>query len=129
MTCFIRTVGSTTIIACARNAPAKRCSACGKLGQLACDGCDLPLCAACSVSPRDGLDFCPSCCRPYFKEWCGTEEGRRYANGHRDVRRNAFRAWARNFATLRLQTLRSKASHEVEAANNGTLNAPTRRRK
>lgn len=117
------------MILCSRNAPAKRCATCSKLGQLLCDGCDQPLCAPCSVSPRDGLDFCPACCRPYFTEWCATEEGQRFKTAHRDLRRNAFRAWARTYAALRLESMRTKASLEVESANNGTLNPPYRRRK
>lgn len=129
MTCDVLKVNGMTAIVCSRNAPAKRCAACSKLGQLACDGCDQPLCAACSVSPRDGLDFCPNCCRPYFVEWCATDEGRRWRTAHRDLRRNAFRAWVKVFAPLRLEGLRTKASLEVEAANNGTLNPKPRRKK
>lgn len=129
MSCETFNVGGATVIGCGRNARALRCATCNKLGQLCCDGCDAPLCAACSVSPRTGLDFCPTCCKPYFKEWCATEEGQRYATGHRELRRGAFRAWAKNFACLRLESIRSPASREVEAANNGTLNAPVRRKR
>lgn len=130
MTCVFYTgAAGVTVIACGPRAKPAPCASCSKLSQLLCDGCDKPLCAPCSVSPREGLDFCPVCCRDVFREWCATDEGRRYAAGHRDLRRNAFRAWAKNFAVLRLEALRTKASHEVEAANNGTLNAPMRRRK
>ncbi len=116
------------VIACGPRAKPKACATCGKLGQLLCDGCDAPLCAPCSVSHRPDLDFCPSCCREIFVQWCGEEEGQRYRAGHRDIRRNAFRAWVKNFAVIRLESMRSKASLEVEAANNGTLNAAPRRK-
>lgn len=115
-----------TIITCGPRAKSQLCATCAKLGQLLCDGCDAPLCAPCSVSHRPDLDFCPTCCRDIFRQWCATEEAKRYATGHRDLRRNAFRAWVKNFAVLRLESMRSKASLEVEAANNGTLNPPRR---
>ncbi len=130
MTCdFYKLPGGVTAIACGPRAKPQRCATCKGLGQLLCDGCDAPLCAPCSVSAREGLDHCPTCCKPIFAQWCATEEGLRYAAGHRDLRRNAFRAWTRNFAVLRLESMRTAASLEVEAANNGTLNARPRRKK
>jgi hypothetical protein len=118
------------VIACARGprVPVWFCATCKVIARLVCDGCDQPVCEACSVSPRTGLDYCPSCCKPYFKEWLATEEGQRFVPAARELRRAAFRAWAKNFCCLRLEAMRTKASLEVEAANNGTLNAPTRRR-
>lgn len=82
----------------------KRCLACSgeQLADLECDGCDAPLCRSCAVTPRKDVDFCPSCTRPLFKEWCATEQGRGYkvarpgidGRTHRHLRRAAFRRWA-----------------------------------
>lgn len=129
MSCAVRQVDGKTVFAIGPRVPVWFCPACGKIAKLVCDGCDAPVCEACSVSPRTGLDFCPACCRPYFKEWCGTEEGKRYATGHRELRRDAFRAWVKTYACLRLESIRTKASHEVEAANHGTLNPKPRKKK
>ena len=83
----------------------RACASCSKLGQLLCDGCDLPLCARCSVSPREGVDFCPRCTHPLFSTWVKSPEGLRWESGAsalklnpealRDLRRNVFRKWAR----------------------------------
>lgn len=84
-----------TGIACTRGARRSKCATCKQAAGLECDGCDRPLCAPCAVSHRTGVDFCPTCCRALFVEWCASAEGQRFTGGHRDLRRNAFRAWAK----------------------------------
>ncbi len=96
MPCIPFNIDGVTGVACTRGSRREKCSTCGSSSNLYCDGCDKPLCAPCSVSHRRNLDFCPECCRELFREWCATEEGKRYASGHRDLRRNAFRAWAKH---------------------------------
>lgn len=61
-----------------------------KAGQ-ECDGCDQPLCVVCSVSPRNGMDFCPRCFARAFTHWKSLGP---YPTD-RGERRLAFRKWAR----------------------------------
>lgn len=105
----IRMPDGSTGIVCQRRPPRKRCASCHQLAGLECDGCDKPLCAPCSVSPgpqvlpdsTTSLDFCPTCCRPVFVEWCAGP-GAAYKvpkpgitpDTHRMLRRAAFRKWA-----------------------------------
>lgn len=85
--------GGGFFIACGRKPPRRRCATCGVLGAgLECDGCDKPLCASCSVSPKEGLDFCPACARPAWVHWWKTSP---VVAGHREQRRSEFRSWAR----------------------------------
>lgn len=125
MSCYSYKVDGVTLIGCSRNRPRKPipCASCSvKLGNLLCDGCDKGLCPHCSTAPTDKLDFCPTCARGLFVEWCGSPEGKRWASGatalklepqaHRDLRRNAFRKWAKENAA-RFEQLRSGQSVKV----------------
>lgn len=113
--------GKAIGIACSRYR-SRTCTHCNlREAGLECDGCDKPICAQCAVPPRQGLDFCPSCTRPLFEEWCDTPEGKELSAGvsqsinHADpgrartLRRMAFRAWAKKNAT-RFDALRTRAS-------------------
>lgn len=72
-----------------------RCSYCADVdAQLECDGCDKPLCRTCSVSPRDGLDFCPKCFDKAWKHWLQIQPSSA-GTMTRQARRLAFRRWAR----------------------------------
>lgn len=109
MTCTpFKIDGRVAGVVCSRAPRRKRCSACGNLGKLECDGCDKPLCAECSVSlgkhpdaSLGSLDYCPACCRPIFKEWCaGPGAVYRVPKPgvteltNKMLRRAAFRRWA-----------------------------------
>lgn len=113
--------GKVIGIACSRHRT-RACTNCNiREGGLECDGCDKPLCAQCSVPPRKGLDFCPTCAKPIFEEWCDSPEGKALAVGvshdvnhgspgqARTLRRMAFRAWAKKNPT-RFDALRTRAS-------------------
>ena len=82
-------------IACSRGGRYAQCSACGSSqAKLACDGCDKPLCAQCSVAPTSKLDFCPDCTKPAFDWWKENAGGASvYAGLGRNVGRMQFRAW------------------------------------
>lgn len=111
--------GQFSGIVCTRGRRGKRrpCATCKAPADLECDGagCDKPLCHACAVSPRNGLDFCPSCCREVFVQWLNHEDGKaaylvgpteaaRKSNG-----RNAFRAWAKARAEKFIEFVRGRA--------------------
>lgn len=92
------------VFICRRPGPKKICATCRKReAPLLCDGCDKPLCVHCAVSPKREQDFCPSCAKPVFEGWCGLQEGKDWSavpegrdpELHRQMRRDAFRAWAR----------------------------------
>lgn len=96
MTCdTIVAKDGTRIIACSRGpAPRlKKCATCGKPGALLCDGCDKSVCGDCAVSPATEQDFCPRCFGPVFKQWL--RENPTTLEATREVRRRAFRIWAR----------------------------------
>lgn len=89
--------GKVIGIACSRGPRYQKCSACGSSNaKLACDACDKPLCAACSVSPTGKLDFCPACTKPAFEWWKANAGGAEvYAKEGRPVGRIKFRAWVK----------------------------------
>jgi hypothetical protein len=91
--------GGGYVIACGRRRRV-RCSYCADTdAQLECDGCDKPLCRACSVSPRDGLDFCPKCFDKAWKHWLQLQPTSAGAMT-RAARRVGFRRWARAAADV-----------------------------
>lgn len=116
--------GKFSGIVCTRGRRGKRqlCATCKAPCDLLCDGlkCDQPLCLGCAVSPRSGLDFCPSCCRQAFVWWLRNEGGKaayqlgptepaRKSNG-----RNAFRAWAKANADKFIEFVRGRPVEQTE---------------
>lgn len=90
-----RLPGGGYVIACGKGRK-QQCASCQKTAQLECDGCDRPLCNACAVSPREGLDFCPGCFDPAWKQWLQSSKTvRTPAEMSRAERRVRFRVWAR----------------------------------
>lgn len=91
-----------------------KCACCGmKGGSLDCDGCDRHVCPACCVSPREGLDFCPSCSHPAFNTYMNAHGGRAvYELKGRPAGRMSFREWVRANADtfLKLAAQRTKKS-------------------
>ncbi len=76
-----------------------KCATCGEKGPgLECDKCDAKLCFGCSVSPAQGIDFCPSCFKPAWQWWLGTD-GQSWVEAPKAVRRVAFRKWVREHIT------------------------------
>ncbi len=118
MTCHFTKINGANVIVCTGRARPQRCAACSKLGQLFCDGCDKPLCATCAVAPTLKLDFCPTCCRALFVEWCSTPAGRALAlpvdpkARDRLVRRLGFREWAKK-NPHRFEPIRTRQSVRV----------------
>lgn len=106
--------GKVIGIACSRGPRYAKCSACGSGGaKQTCDGCDKPLCAACSVAPTGKLDFCPTCAKPAFEWWKENAGGKAvYAEKGRAVGRVEFRAWvkANKAKFFELAKARSEAS-------------------
>jgi hypothetical protein len=55
----------TRAIVCGSGPRLKPCRVCGKRSTLLCDwselgrACNAPLCKACAISPRPGVDYCP----------------------------------------------------------------------
>jgi hypothetical protein len=55
----------TRAIVCLSGPRLKPCRVCGKRSTLLCDwselgrACNAPLCKACAISPRPGVDYCP----------------------------------------------------------------------
>lgn len=97
-----------------------KCSHCNaQLGTgLECDGCDKPLCHACAVSPKKGVDLCPRCFEPAWKHWlkhydltCGRAD-----LASRTERRAAFRAWARAEADAFLRLVKLSAEGQRRLA-------------
>lgn len=101
--------GRGYVIACGRRRRVK-CATC-KLADagLECDGCDRPLCASCSVSPRKELDYCPRCFEPAWKHWLRLfpTSASVYT---REERRAAFRQWARHEADTFLRLVPMSAT-------------------
>lgn len=91
------TTGRVIGIACSRGRRFDKCASCKTDdGKLACDGCDKPLCPACSVAPTGKLDFCPTCAKPAFELWKKDHGGQEvYAKEGRAVGRVKFRAWVK----------------------------------
>jgi predicted amidophosphoribosyltransferase len=103
MPCDARRLGDgTLLIACSRGRRSKR---------LLCDGCDAELSPKDAVSPRTNLDFCPKCAYPAFAHWLEHEGGRAvYAGGQpHELKRNAFRFWARANAVKFLELVKRSA--------------------
>lgn len=80
--------------------------------KLLCDGCDAELLAKDSVSPRRELDFCPTCAKPAFDWWKTNAGGAAvYAAAQPlDLKRNAFRFWARQNAPRFLELVKRSAA-------------------
>jgi hypothetical protein len=101
-----------------RGRPGKVCSSCAAFpAPVDCDGCDRPTCEDCTVSPRDELDFCPSCARPVFLHYLNSHGGRAvYEGGGKQAGRGSFREWARaNVAEFLSRVKRTDASLAREA--------------
>lgn len=91
MHCRTFDLGGATVIACTRERVRKCFTCSAPNASLSCDGCDHVLCTACAVSPREGLDWCPTCFKPAFEYWKGLV----VIPLDRAERRQAFRLWAR----------------------------------
>lgn len=92
MKCSVQKLpGGGIVIACGRRRKPPPCGTCRASAELECDGCDKPVCFACGVSPRKGLDFCPTCFAPAFEYF----KANTAHSADRNVRRVEFRAWAR----------------------------------
>lgn len=97
MTCTkIQVPGGGVAIVCTRG-PRKRvvCVTCGKPAPLECDGCDRRICKACSISPREGLDYCVACQVP-MKKWWLANDGATYALESKPLLLMRFLQWARS---------------------------------
>jgi len=103
-------------IACHRGRrSAGRCSVCAvPRSELECDGCDKALCKTCAVSPRAGLDFCPTCFDPAWKRWLGMQPSSAAAMT-RERRRAEFRAWARAACNAFLSLVKLSPTSEADA--------------
>lgn len=101
--------GGGLVIACGRDKP-RRCYTCGaNRASLSCDGCDHVLCTGCAVSPRTGLDWCPSCFAPAYAHWKALGP---FPQG-RPERRQAFRLWARENATLFVELSKARTKKSI----------------
>lgn len=108
----------TFVIACGRKPRRPRCSYCADVGaQLECDGCDKAVCRTCSVSPRDGVDMCPTCFLPAWRHWLKLQPTSAGAMTQQ-ARRLGFRRWARAAAEkfLELVPLGETARRALEGA-------------
>lgn len=81
-----------------------------------CDGCDQHLDPVVSVSPKEGLDFCPSCFDRAWKHWLSSRTAEVPVD--RQQRRQAFREWARSFPDVFLEfcSLTDAARSALEAS-------------
>lgn len=122
MTCtpFKSDDGKVTGIACTRGRRHRTCQVpeqgkgklCRSPATLQCDGCDVHMCAGCSVAVQHsgGLrDFCPQCFEPVFRAWLKSHPhsyGGQTASEARMNRRKNFRLHAalhpEAFAELKL---------------------------
>lgn len=109
MTCHTHQLPTGGLVIAGTRERQRRCYTCNAPNaSLSCDGCDHVLCTACAVSPRAGLDWCPSCFAPAFEHWKALGPFPQ----SRPERRQAFRVWARQEAAtfMGLVKARTKAS-------------------
>lgn len=81
-----------------------------------CDGCDVKLDPREGVSPKRELDFCPNCARPAFDWWKANAGGAAVYGGREplELKRNAFRFWARQNAEKFLELVKRTAASVAE---------------
>lgn len=107
MTCrTIRTADGATLIACGPR---------GRRTTL-CDGCDAKLPPKDAVSPQRELDFCPTCAKPAFDWWKANAGGAAVYAGAQslELKRNAFRFWARQNKRQFLELVKRSAASVAE---------------
>lgn len=118
MTCdFFRLPDGTRGVICSRASKRATCATCGQVADLLCDGCDKPLCRDCAVSPRDNEDLCPKCFNAPFQAWLRAGAlGHHVIPGHREQRRDAFRAFVREHPSFLDCVRRSPAGQRARGA-------------
>lgn len=81
-----------------------------------CDGCDGKVKPVDSVSPAAELDFCPACAKPALEYWLQNEGGRIVYAGTQalELKRNAFRLWARFHSKEFLELVKRTAASVAE---------------
>jgi hypothetical protein len=94
----------------------RKCFTCGRAGaELTCDGCDHVLGDCCSVSPTEGLDYCPKCFEPAYRRWLELQSASPSVL-ERSWRRASFRAWAQANAFLFLQLSKARTKKSLQEA-------------
>jgi len=96
MTCdVVKVPGGGTAIVCSRGRRPQRkpCVGCRTLSDRLCDGCDKPVCEACSVSATPDDDFCPCCFLAAWRHWLELSPDNRDLDEAREARRARFRGW------------------------------------